>query len=496
MLPGFIDYLSLALVTINSPNETVFYPFSIDPSLLAEGTNVLAAEVHQVLPTSSDLGLDFELLGTVAIATNQLPTVTITNPPNYALVHTPVTLVLGAIAGDPDGTIRRVEFFTNHVKLGEDLLPPYIVAWVNPPPGNHVLTAVATDNGGATNTSAPVNLVVNRAGGLPITLAPFGAVWRYLDNGSDQGTAWAGTNFNDNAWFEGPAELGYGDGDEATLIGFGPDPNNKFVTTYFRHSFTNTAVFSNLIISLVRDDGAVVYLNGVEVFRSNMPGGAINYLTFASSTVNAPQESQVYTAGLNPALLRRGKNVLAVEVHQRDATSSDLSFNLELAGLGNLPPVVTLTAPANNTVLTAPPNVPLAAVASDSYGSIARVEFFAGTTPIGSDTNAPYNLDWQPAAGTHVLSALATDNHGGTNRSASVLLTILPPPTLIAALAGNTLTLAWPATANEFALESTDSLDPPPRWSPVTNAVLTVDGLLTTTLDANAGHRFFRLIRP
>ena len=436
------------------------------------------------------------MLGTIAIGTNLLPTVTITNPPNYALFNTPVTLLLGASASDPDGTVRRVEFFTNNFKLSEDTSAPYIGVWVNPPPGNHVLTAVVTDNGGATNISVPINIVVNRSGGLPVTLVPFGSVWRYLDNGSDQGTAWAGTNFNDNAWFGGPAELGYGDGDESTLVGFGPDANNKYVTTYFRHSFTNAAVFSSVTLNLVRDDGAVVYLNGVEVFRSNMPGGVINYLTFASATVNAPQESQAFSTAVNPVLLRRGKNVLAVEVHQRDTASSDISFNLELTGLGNLPPVVTLTAPVPNSVFTAPQSVPLAATASDSYGNIARVDFFLGATAIGSDTNAPFSLDWQPVAGTHALSALATDNNGGTNRSETVLVTILPPPTLTATRAGNTLTLAWPATANEFALESAFSLTPPLLWSPVTNAALNVDGQLMTTLDTSISNQFFRLVRP
>src|SRR5467141_1189505 len=69
-------------------------------------------------------------------------------------------------------------------------------------------------------------------------LVPAGSVWKYLDNGSDQGTAWVAPSFDDSAWASGPAQLGYGDGDEATVVGFGPDPNNKYITTYFRRAFT------------------------------------------------------------------------------------------------------------------------------------------------------------------------------------------------------------------------------------------------------------------
>ena len=63
------------------------------------------------------------------------------------------------------------------------------------------------------------------------TLIPTGATWRYLDDGSDQGSAWADPTFDDSAWAAGPAELGYGDGDEATVVSFGGDAGNKFITT-------------------------------------------------------------------------------------------------------------------------------------------------------------------------------------------------------------------------------------------------------------------------
>jgi acid phosphatase type 7 len=166
------------------------------------------------------------------------------------------------------------------------------------------------------------------------TLVPTGAVWKYLDNGSNQGTVWRATSFDDSTWPSGAAQLGYGDGDEATTVGFGPDSNNKFITTYFRRAFsvTNAAAFNALTLRLMRDDGAVVYINGVEVWRTNMPTGTVGSSTLASVAIGGADESTFVQTTLSPSLLVNGTNVLAVELHQSGGTSTDISFDLQLIG--------------------------------------------------------------------------------------------------------------------------------------------------------------------
>ena len=165
-------------------------------------------------------------------------------------------------------------------------------------------------------------------------LVPTAATWKYLDNGSDQGIAWRATSFNDSTWPSGPAQLGYGDGDEATTVGFGPDGNNKFITTYFRRAFNvaNASLFNGLTLRLMRDDGAVVYLNGVEVWRTNMPSGTVGFLTPASVAIAGADESTFVQTTISPSLLVTGTNVLAIELHQSGGTSSDISFDLQLIG--------------------------------------------------------------------------------------------------------------------------------------------------------------------
>jgi hypothetical protein len=164
-------------------------------------------------------------------------------------------------------------------------------------------------------------------------IVPRGSNWKYLDNGSDQGTAWRETGFNDSGWQSGQAELGYGDGDEVTTVSYGSNSNNKYITTYFRHSFSITEEDKSgfgFMINILRDDGAVIYLNGQEVIRTNMTSGSINYNTTAASAISGSAESQFTSFDIDKNLLAAGNNVLAVEIHQSASNSSDIGFDLEL----------------------------------------------------------------------------------------------------------------------------------------------------------------------
>jgi hypothetical protein len=163
------------------------------------------------------------------------------------------------------------------------------------------------------------------------SLVDAGSEWKYLDDGSDQGTAWHSPAFDDSTWRRGRAELGYGDGGEATVVNGGPS-GNRFITTYFRKAFTVSAVSKYLLlrVRLLADDGAVVYLNGAEAWRNGMPDGPISYTTRASASLSGQAESTFVEHELPLSLLREGVNVLAVEVHQNSPSSSDISFDLAL----------------------------------------------------------------------------------------------------------------------------------------------------------------------
>jgi hypothetical protein len=168
-------------------------------------------------------------------------------------------------------------------------------------------------------------------------LIPRGAAWKYLDDGSNQGTAWRELDFDDSGWASGQAELGYGDSDEKTTVHCGPSApacdTNNHVTTYFRHEFQvdDASKIGELKVSLKRDDGAVVYLNGREIGRSNMPEGPVDFQTLAS---RSGQERAYVDLKVSSAGLVNGRNVLSVEIHQRSRADNDVSFDLELNAIG------------------------------------------------------------------------------------------------------------------------------------------------------------------
>ncbi|MBN1421767.1 MAG: hypothetical protein JXP34_23540 [Planctomycetes bacterium] len=172
-------------------------------------------------------------------------------------------------------------------------------------------------------------------------IAP-GSTWKYHDRGEDLGARWRSAAFDDAAWASGAAKLGYGDpiAAAATTISFGADPKAKHPCAYFRRTFSvaGAARIRHLFVELVRDDGCVIHLNGEEVARSNMPTGDIAFATFAASAVADAAETAWQILAVDPRRVREGENVIAVEVHQSDAGSSDLGFDLGLVGyLGPAP---------------------------------------------------------------------------------------------------------------------------------------------------------------
>jgi hypothetical protein len=156
-----------------------------------------------------------------------------------------------------------------------------------------------------------------------------GSTWKYYDSGTNLTTTWTAENFDDSSWATDSAQFGYGDGDEKTVVSYGADASNKYITTYFRKTITiaDTTGLKKVKMSLLCDDGAVIYINGNEVARYNMPTGSINYNTFASS---AATENIYVDFAIDPTVFKNGNNTISVEIHQNAVNSSDLSFDMDL----------------------------------------------------------------------------------------------------------------------------------------------------------------------
>ena len=237
-----------------------------------------------------------------------------------------------------------------------------------------------------------------------VTLIQTNADWKYRDLGTDPGTNWMSSAYDDTGWAHGPAQLGYGDGDEATVVSYGPNASKKYPTTYFREHFNiaDPTRVGNIRFHVVVDDGAIFYLNGVEFGRLRMADGTITYTDYA--TGNPPTENAWENVELPGSLLVAGDNVLAVEVHQVAATSSDLSWAAELIAseIAGAPILVDSVTFGQQT-------------ADVSYGrdpnSTNGWSFFGSPTPEGPNvTEAVTHLEPAPA----VTASLASGFYQGT----------------------------------------------------------------------------------
>ena len=172
-----------------------------------------------------------------------------------------------------------------------------------------------------------------------VSIISFGSTWKYLDNGSNQGTAWTATGFSDVGWASGNGQLGYGDGDESIVLNAGCTPvascTSKFITSYFRKNITigSTATYLDYTLNVKRDDGIIVYVDGAEVYRNNIAAGAFTYLTLAA--IAADDGNTVQSITLTTLQIPTGNHTIAVEIHQTTASSSDISFDLELVANEN-----------------------------------------------------------------------------------------------------------------------------------------------------------------
>ena len=418
-----------------------------DLTSIASNDNISTSDNRSSVTFAAEAGTEYEIAvdgrqaatGTIQLNLYMLPWVSLTEPvaASRFLANTNVTLQADARAAN--GTVTGVDFFRGTTKVGSVTAAPYAVVWSNALPGTYSLRAVVTDSQNETNTSATVAVTVMPSNFLALTLVASNSTWSYLDDGSDQGSAWIARDFDDAAWKQGPAELGYGDvaqgRPEATVVGYGPEATNKYITTYFRQSFVvqNAFGLTNLVMHLLCDDGAVVYLNGTAVWTNNMPAGPITYLTLAN---NAADDGVTWWAtNANARLLTEGTNLLAVEMHQDAVTSSDLSFALQLDAEGfqasNQPPAVVLSSPTNGAAFGARTNLALAATVTGP-NPISNVLFYANGGLLGGDTTSPYTRTFSNVlAGSYSLTAVALDLAGLAGTSAPVTITVTNVPFLV-----------------------------------------------------------------
>ncbi|MBI5388714.1 MAG: Ig-like domain-containing protein [Verrucomicrobia bacterium] len=335
-----------AIATMNNPIASV--DFLHDGLLIGTDTTSPYSAVYSnaTIGTHTLTAIANDTLGNFIIATNTVqitvnpnvpPSLTFTNPePDLAYLVGTMVSGLSVSAADTDGSIVRVEFYDNGLFRVSDTNSAYSFDLCDITAGDHNIMAVAVDNLGARGTNTFFFVATNPPD-ISVIVAN-SQEWKYFDLGTDPGATWNTLGYDDSSWSNGVAELGYGDGPgrpERTVVSFGPSSTAKYAATYFRKKFdvADPNAYTNVVLNVLKDDRCIVYLNGTLVYHdiTNVPIDQVTFQTYTPGTLS--DDGTVYqVTNLPPSALVAGQNILAVEVHQDAAGSSDISFDLMLWG--------------------------------------------------------------------------------------------------------------------------------------------------------------------
>ena len=394
----------------------------------------------------------------ITAVSNTLPTVALTAPVSGARFVSPDPIPLVATASRTGGSIARVEFFDGTKLVGTSSLSPYSVTWTGATVGSHTITARATDNVGATATSAAatISVVTNQppraAMSSPATDAVFvaGQTVPFAATASDPDGGVARVEFLDGSTIVGtstatpyafpwlPAVGNY------TVAARAVDTRNAtamstaakiYVVATSAPVSTITAPVANAAFVL----GRTVPITGDAI----LPGKAVSKLDFYAdgaligsvAGTNAGHASR----SLNWTGATIGSHVLTVRAIASDTTSVASSpVTISVREL-----TTELFEPAAGQVFVAPAAIRISAAGGETGGSASRLELLQGSTVLKTFTAPPFVFDWTGIApGVYTFASRITDAGGLSVTSSPVTVRVLGTPTVdvIAGLDGSTVT--------------------------------------------------------
>ncbi len=430
------------IATVTSP------PYSVSIPNLGTGSYTFSARAtdNAGLATTST---------TATVSVDVPPTVAITAPASGAILSAPATVTVTATAADADGTVTRVDFFSNGTPVGSATAAPYSATLNSLGSGTYLLTAVATDNAGLTTTSTGVSVTVDTPPTVTLT-SPTGA--QVL---SAPATVVVSATAADADGTVGKVEFFQG----ANLVG-------TVTTPPYSVSIPNLASGSYTFSARATDNAGLATTSASVTMSVDVPptvaitapansaiipapanitvtataadaDGTVTRVDFFSngapvgSATAAPYSATLNSLGSGTYLL----TAVATDNAGLTTTSSAVSITVDT------PPTVSITAPANSAIISAPANVTVTATAADADGTVTRVDFFSNGAPVGSATAAPYSATLNNVGpGTYVLTAVATDNAALTTTSTAVSITVDAPPTVALTSPANGQAFSSPAT--------------------------------------------------
>ena len=479
---------------------------------------VLTVKWKLLRPIGQTPNVTLQAAALTATNANNPPIIAITNPIYNATFGAPanITIKTAVTDIDPNGSVDLVEFYDEGSKLGESSSSPFTFVWNGASPGYHVLTARASDGSGASRLSAPVDIFVNGSGG---TLLASSAQPPLTVNLTTEGTVdWSHWGLISSESFDQKQGVTQLIGDLARI---GPNTVQQYSNNYTRYSWsdgTPTASASSTPTGVYMTG----YTNGFQVrvwadttlrrlkLYAGLFGARGNFQAFLSdgsakaftdtSLENVFGDSYVvYTLDYAAASADQHLiiNYRTLEVFDTDFGNVTLQA-ATLSG-GNIPPTVRITSPTNGATFAAEADVTINAEASDSDGTVSKVEFFNGTTKLGEDSSSTYSFLWtKVAAGAYTLTAKATDSNNSVfiSRPVNIVVGGTPPSpvTILNPLVtGTELSFSFSTQSNHtYIVQYADSLLSS-NWQ--TLRTISGDGSTVQVSDvtANASRRFYRV---
>ncbi|OGB95057.1 MAG: hypothetical protein A3G82_07580 [Burkholderiales bacterium RIFCSPLOWO2_12_FULL_67_210] len=453
-------------------------PYSYSWTNVATGSYQITARATDnsgVVTTSAAVAV------TVNAPANQAPTVSLTAPAAGAQFTAPASITLTAEAADSDGTVASVAFYSGATLLGTDTTAPYSFSWADVPAGIYSLTARATDDDGATTTSAAVNVTVSAANQSPTVALTAPA---------------SGAEFTAPASISLTADATDSDGNIASVAFYnGATLLGSDTSAPYSYSWTNVAAGNYSIAAQATDNQGAVTTSAAVAVAVNAPANQA-----PSVSLTAPAAGAQFTAPASITLTAEAADndgaVASVAFYNGATllgtdTSAPYSYSWSNVPAGSyqitaratddggaertseqvviqvvsapdtLLPTVQMTSPTDAESFLAPATLSLSAQASASVGrTITEVHFYSGDTEVAVSFGAPYQRNWVGVpSGTYQITARAIDNTGAVGRSAPVTVVVAPddrPPTVVLtapavaqfAQAPAAVTLSANATAN------------------------------------------------
>lgn len=325
MPAGTVTATTLASAYTSGTEDARAKAIRVPGNLLRSGTNSIAVEVHAWKAGATNVFFDLQATARGANADTTAPTAPTLSATSGAdgisLAWTPSTddENLGGYVIRRDGSPIAVTAST-----ATSYLDPALDGQV---PHTYVVTAFDLA-GNATNSS-----VVTVAPSADTDLLAFGSTWNWWYQAAAPATGWQAETYDTTGWKSGPGELGFGDTPKTTVISTAPAP--RPVTSYYRTTvdIDDPVAFDRIAIDLVRNAGAVVYVNGVEVGRSNMRDGVVTHTTYAPSVPTVAQRHVPVRLEALSSAFHAGTNTIAVEVHLNYRSQPTTGFDLALTGL-------------------------------------------------------------------------------------------------------------------------------------------------------------------